>query len=153
MSYSAHVRGGSEHRRYFQVIQRAAEAALRHSDAAPCAVSVALVDEHEMRQLNLKYAGEDHATDVLSFESGANDPADQRLILGDIVICLPIARTQAEVAEHGLEDELALLTVHGVLHLIGFDHADADDRRQMWDHQDAVLRGLGFAVGAPPEAG
>jgi probable rRNA maturation factor len=153
MSYSAPVRGEPGHKRYFQFIQRAAEAALSQSNAAPCEVSVALVDEPEMRQLNLKYAGEDHATDVLSFESGAEDPADNRLILGDIVICLPIARTQAELAGHALEDELALLAVHGVLHLLGFDHAQVDDRRQMWDRQNAVLRELGHAAGPPPEAG
>jgi probable rRNA maturation factor len=153
MSYSAHVRGGPEHKRYAQLIQHSAEEALHQSNAAPCDVSIALVDEPEMRRLNLSYAGEDHATDVLSFESGITDPDSNRLVLGDIVICLPIAQSQAELAEHTLEDELALLTVHGVLHLLGFDHAGVDDQRRMWDRQNAILGELGRSTGGPPEAG
>lgn len=153
MSYAAHVHGGSEHKRYFPLIRHATEAALHQIEAGACDVIIALVDEAEMRELNRRYAGMDEATDVLSFESGASDPANGRLILGDIVICLPIARAQAERAGHALEDELALLTVHGVLHLVGYDHTAPDDRRRMWERQTAVLDALGLAPGSLTEAG
>lgn len=152
MSYAAHIHGGSEHKRYFQTIRRATECALHQTEAGPCDVIIALVEEAEMRELNRRYAGMDEPTDVLSFESGTSDPANGRLILGDVVICLPIAQAQAERADHALEDELALLTVHGVLHLVGYDHATPDDRRRMWERQTAVLRELGHAVGSLPEA-
>lgn len=151
MSYAAFVRGPSDHKRYFAIIQHAAESALRETQAEPGEVNVALVDKAEARSLNRRYAGTNKATDVLSFESGARDPASGRLIHGDIAICLAIARAQAARAGHSLESELALLTVHGVLHLVGHDHSQAEDQRRMWELQAAVLRGLGHAVEMPLE--
>jgi probable rRNA maturation factor len=121
-------------------------AVLQASQAVPSDVTIALVDDDKMRELNRRHANIDETTDVLSFESGAIDPETGRLILGDIVICLPVAREQADEAGHSLEDELALLTVHGVLHLLGYDHADAEGRRQMWDRQAAVLHELGHTA-------
>jgi probable rRNA maturation factor len=153
MSYAAHVLGASRHKRYFPIIQRAAESALRETQAEPGEVSIAVVDEAEMRELNRRYAGADEATDVLSFESGASDPASGLLVHGDIAICLPIAQAQAEGAGHDLEAELALLTVHGVLHLTGYDHAKAEDRRRMWERQAAVLHRLGHTFEMPLEGG
>jgi probable rRNA maturation factor len=121
-------------------------AVLQASQAVPSDVTIALVDDDEMRELNRRHAHADMKTDVLSFESGAIDPETARLVLGDIAICLPVAREQADEAGHSLEDELALLTVHGVLHLLGYDHADAEGRRQMWDRQAAVLHELGHTA-------
>ncbi len=126
---------------------------MHQAAAGPSEVTVALVDEAEMRELNKRYAGVNEATDVLSFESGADDPTSGRTILGDIAVCLPIARAQAERAGHDLQAELALLTVHGVLHLLGYDHAEPADRRRMWERQTAVLRELGHVIKDPPEVG
>jgi rRNA maturation RNase YbeY len=153
MIHRVHVHSDKQHKRLFSSIQHAAEAALSETQARACEVSIALVDEDEMRSLNGRYAGISEATDVLSFESGADDPESGRRILGDVAICLPIARAQAERAGHDLEAELALLTVHGVLHLAGYDHAKPADRRRMWEHQTAVLQTLGHAIEAPPESG
>jgi probable rRNA maturation factor len=153
MSCAAHVQGGAQDRQFSDIIQRAAEAAMHQDVAGSCEVNIALVGEAKMRELNKRYAGTDETTDVLSFESGADDPDSGRTILGDIAICLPIARAQAERAGHALEAELALLTVHGVLHLVGYDHAEPADRRRMWERQTAVLHELGHAIESPPEAG
>lgn len=146
-----HVQGGGHDRAYLPILQNAAEAALRQTGAGACEVTVALVDEAEMRQLNKRYAGTDEATDVLSFESGADDPASGLTILGDVAICLPLARSQAERAGHPVQAELALLTVHGVLHLLGFDHAEPADRRRMWERQTAILGELGHVIEGPAE--
>jgi probable rRNA maturation factor len=146
-----HVQGGAQDRTYVPILEQAAEAVLRQTGAGPCEVTVALVDEAEMRQFNKRYAGTDEATDVLSFESGADDPASGRTILGDVAICLPMARSQAERAGHPVQAELALLTVHGVLHLLGFDHAEPADRRRMWERQAAILRELGHVIEGPAE--
>lgn len=147
MSHTVHVTGDSKDRQWSRTMRRAAEFVLRECEARPCEVNIALVDEGKMRELNRRFAGTDHATDVLSFESGASDPVGSRLILGDIAICLPVARAQAQRAGHDLERELALLTVHGVLHLLGYDHAESGDRRRMWHRQTAVLRQLGLDLG------
>jgi probable rRNA maturation factor len=149
----AHVQGSRQDRGFFPFVRQAAESTMRQAAAGPCEVNVALVDEERMRQLNGRYAGIDQATDVLSFESGADDPASGRTILGDVAVCLPIALAQAERAGHDLQAELALLTVHGVLHLLGYDHAEPEDRRRMWERQDAVLRDLGHVIEDPSGAG
>ncbi|HEV3231750.1 MAG TPA: rRNA maturation RNase YbeY, partial [Candidatus Dormibacteraeota bacterium] len=100
---------------------------------AGSSVSVLVCGDDEIRELNLRYAGLDAATDVLSFPAAAVRPGagfafapGAELELGDIVLSLEHLRRQAGRAGHGLEVEAATLAIHGLLHLVGHDHADAD---------------------------
>ena len=95
-------------------------------------LSIALVDLDEMSRLHEQWMDEPGPTDVLSFpmdDMRPGDPAGPRLAgtLGDVVLCPEVARQQAEVAGHDVGSELALLLTHGVLHLLGFDHAEPEE--------------------------
>jgi probable rRNA maturation factor len=68
---------------------------------------------------------------------------------GDVILSMPIAEQQAREAGHPLRDELTLLIVHGVLHLLGFDHSGEDDRHKMWSIQDEILSQLGCKIASP----
>ena len=87
-------------------------------------VAVRITDDEELRRLNQQFAGEDHATDVLSF-SGDEEH------LGDLAISWPAVTRQSREHRHLAESELALLCVHGLLHLLGWDHATAAENREM----------------------
>ena len=99
---------------------------LMSEGAGPVELSISLVDESEMSALHQRYTGEDGATDVLSFSM------DDEGLLGDVVICPEFAARQ----NPSLADELRLLVVHGVLHLLGYDHEDDQERRAMWERQE-----------------
>ena len=102
-------------------------------------VAVRLTSDAELRRLNRTYAGEDHVTDVLSF-AGSGDH------LGDIAISWPAAVRQAEEYGHAETTELALLSVHGLLHLAGWDHATAGERKEMTRLTVAALKASGISV-------
>lgn len=117
-------------------------------------VAVTIVDDEEIRQLNLQYRGLDKPTDVLSFsmlESGDDESPihyDEELpenMLGDIVISAPTAKRQSEEYGHSFERELGFLFVHGFLHLIGYDHGDAEAERIMTDKQEQALGRAGLS--------
>ncbi|SDF24309.1 rRNA maturation RNase YbeY [Sporolituus thermophilus] len=112
-------------------------------------VSVVLVDDEYIRELNRQYRGKDAPTDVLSFALNEgdepvviDDPAEQ--LLGDIVISLETAARQAEEFGHGSERELAYLTVHGMLHLLGYDHETEEARVEMRQEEEYILSQLGI---------
>jgi probable rRNA maturation factor len=92
--------------------------------------------------LNRQYLGVDAPTDVLSFPVGEVDPESEALYLGDILISYPQALAQAEAAGHPVQAELQLLVVHGTLHLLGYDHAEEDEKTLMWKAQDEILARL-----------
>ena len=112
-------------------------------------LSVLLVDVDYMTELNHRWMGSEGPTDVLAFpmdegsvdhgpgEAGAGEPA----LLGDIVLCPEVAAKQAATAGHSAADELNLLTVHGALHLLGYDHAEPDEEREMFELQSRLLSG------------
>jgi probable rRNA maturation factor len=104
-------------------------------------VCLSLTDDKELHALNLQYAEEDHATDVLSFSQG--DPT----LLGDIVISVETAARQAKERGHGLFEELFHLSVHGFCHLLGYDHATRKEERVMFAYEaelrDTALRQAG----------
>ena len=115
-------------------------------------VNVLLVDERSMSELQERFMGEEGPTDVLAFpmeddeEAGPGwppgrfvDPPDQPFLLGDVVICPAVAARQAEDSGSDLEREMRLLLVHGLLHLLGHDHADAEEARHMEGHQSRYL--------------
>jgi probable rRNA maturation factor len=89
---------------------------------------VAIVSDRRMRALNRQFRGKDHATDVLSFPADPSTPlgAPMRGFLGDIVIAAGVAKKQAKAAGHSLKTEIRVLALHGLLHLLGYDH-DTDD--------------------------
>ncbi len=112
-------------------------------------LTVVITDDDRLQQLNKTYRGIDEPTDVLSFRSEALDPETGNRYLGDVVISWERAERQARAAGHSLKDELQLLVVHGILHLLGFDHTGPDDQREMWHAQAEILKAIG-SVARPP---
>jgi probable rRNA maturation factor len=127
------------------VLERAANAALEHeSISLDSELSIILTNDKRLHELNLNYLRIDAPTDVLSFPASETDPETGALYIGDILISIPRAETQAEAAGHRLESEVQLLVVHGVLHLLGYDHAKADEKALMWKVQAEILERLGL---------
>lgn len=107
-------------------------------------VAVIFVDETAMEQLHIQWMMEAGPTDVLSFpmdELRPGRPGEPAVtgILGDIVVCPTVAQKQAADAGHSAVDEMKLLTVHGLLHLLGFDHAEEDEEKEMFGLQNQIL--------------
>jgi probable rRNA maturation factor len=132
------------------VIQRLVIYALDRLHVHPDAeLAVLLVDEAAMEQLHVQWMDEPGPTDVLSFpmdelRPGTEDAITPAGLLGDIVLCPQVAAVQAEAAGHGVLDELLLLTAHGLLHLLGFDHAEPREEKEMFGVQRDIL--VGFAL-------
>jgi len=125
------------------LLQRAAHLALgAESDAD---LTIVLTDDAQLHELNREYPGVDAPTDVLSFPASESDPETGRPYLGDILISIPRAERQAQAAGHSLEDEVQLLVIHGTLHLLGHDHAEAGEKSRMWAAQAEVLERLGLS--------
>ena len=123
--------------------KQAAAAALEALRPEAAAMTVALVDEPTMQRLHHQHMDDPASTDVLSFAHGEPDPETDLEYLGDVIICLAQAERQAEAGGHSVEDELALLAIHGTLHLLGFDHDTPDRRLTMWHQQAAILQSIG----------
>jgi len=119
-------------------------------------LSVLLVDVAYMAELNHRWMGGDGPTDVLAFpmEEGTIDPGPNEIaggeptLLGDVVLCPEVAAKQAKDAGHSTADELRLLTTHGLLHLLGYDHAEPDEEAEMFGLQKQLLRGWKARSGA-----
>ncbi|MBU4533793.1 MAG: rRNA maturation RNase YbeY [Eubacteriales bacterium] len=113
-------------------------------------VSVALVDDERIRELNRDYRGKDQPTDVLSFpmdEDDMDEAGVPTLLLGDVVISIPTAARQALEYGWPLETEVARLTVHGTLHLLGYDHeVDEVEGERMRRREEEILQGLGIEL-------
>ena len=112
-------------------------------------VAILLVDEGAMEALHVQWMDEPGPTDVLSFpmdelRPGTEDAPAPAGLLGDIVVCPQVAETQAQAARHSTMDEIVMLTTHGLLHLLGFDHAEAEDEKEMFGLQHDLI--LGFSV-------
>jgi probable rRNA maturation factor len=129
------------------LLERAANATLKHDESqhpSDPELSIILTSDERLHELNLNYLGINAPTDVLSFPASETDPETGARYIGDILISIPRAQAQAEAAGHPLEAELQLLVVHGVLHLLGHDHAEAEEKARMWKAQSEVLEGLGL---------
>ena len=116
-------------------------------------LSVVITDAESVWELNRRFRGVEAPTDVLAF--GFGEGADHfvaapgsRSYLGDVIVSYSRAVAQAEEQGHAVTQELNLLIVHGLLHLLGYDHADEDGRAEMWARQEEILGGL--AAGGPP---
>ncbi|OEH86160.1 rRNA maturation RNase YbeY [Desulfuribacillus stibiiarsenatis] len=111
--------------------------------------SIMIVDEQRIHEMNLEYRGKDQPTDVISFALNDNieeTGEDEQLAyyLGDVVICLDIAEKQAHEYGHSLHRELCFLAVHGLLHLLGYDHETEVEEKEMFDLQEEVLQEQGL---------
>jgi probable rRNA maturation factor len=135
-----------EFRRMFMsgILERAANAALLHQSSLDVDLTLVLTGDSQVQALDREFLGKDAPTDVLSFPSSETDPETGRRYLGDIIISVPQAEAQSLVAGHSLEAELSLLVIHGVLHLLGHDHAGVKDKVRMWAAQSEVLTNLGI---------
>ena len=104
-------------------------------------LGLAFVAQEEMRALKRDHLGIDEATDVLSFPIDGRDelPEGVPRALGDVVLCPQVAKAQARAAGHSFEEELLLLTTHGILHLLGFDHAEPEEEKEMFALQRKLL--------------
>jgi len=134
-----------------QLLAESARTALEVAQADPGNMSLALVGEDQIQDLNRQFAGHDYPTDVLSFPNDSIEPETERRYFGDVVIAVPIAAKQAEQSGHSLQAELTLLTVHGVLHLLGFDHDSPSQQKAMWSVQTEILQRLNCEVTSPEE--
>ena len=143
-------------------LQRAAVTTMRLSatgesvePASPVEVSLVIVDDETMQQLNRDYRGVDSTTDVLSFGGEAVEfvsaTEEAASYLGDVIVSFPRARAQAAAAGHTVGAEMMLLVVHGVLHLLGYDHSDAVQKETMWRQQSEILHSLGLESVLPTE--
>lgn len=127
------------------LLERAAQAALVHeSESLDAELSIVLTDDARLQQLNRDYLGIDAPTDVLSFPASETDPETGARYRGDILISMPRAQAQADAAGQALESEVQLLVVHGVLHLLGHDHGDPEEKARMWKAQTEILESLGL---------
>ena len=116
-------------------------------------ISIALVNDETIRELNAKYRGKDTPTDVLSFpmEQDIAIPGITRL-LGDVVISIDTALRQAEAGKRSLDEELCHLVIHGVLHLLGYDDATTEGYEEMVRKGEAIWRSVEAADDAEPDA-
>jgi probable rRNA maturation factor len=128
------------------LLERAARLTL-DLEAAPvdADITIVLTDDGQLHELNREFLGVDAPTDVLSFPASEIDPETGMPYLGDILISIPRATEQAQAAGHPVEAEVQLLVVHGTLHLLGYDHAEAEEKARMWAAQAEVMSRLGLS--------
>ncbi len=131
-----------------QWLRSVVEAALaKENTDSSSEVSIVITGQEKIRELNRIYLAEDRPTDVLSFpmfpvddaKTGFVAPPDGLIHLGEIIISLPQAIKQAAEHGHRLERELAVLLIHGVLHLLGYDHAEPDETQKMQESEKTIL--------------
>lgn len=135
-----------------ETMRKAAETCLLGEGLAPDGVEISLsfVSAEEIRELNRTYRGIDRVTDVLSFpliedlnelcDAEEQEEEDEPVALGDVVICLDKAEEQAEEFGHSREREIVYLFVHSVLHLLGYDHMEDDEKQEMRAREEEVMR-------------
>ena len=106
-------------------------------------MSLSFVSKEEIQEINRDYRGKDVPTDVISF--ALNDEIEDEFnSIGDIIICVDIAREQAQEYNHSFNREIGFLAVHGFLHLLGYDHMNEEDEKEMFDKQEAILEEFGL---------
>ena len=105
-----------------------------------CELSVTFVDDQEMEELHIKWMDETGTTDVLSFPMDMPEGKNDAVTLGDIVIDPIVAANQAASAGHSAEHEIFILAAHGLLHILGYDHADKDEEKVMFDLQETIVK-------------
>lgn len=139
-----------------ELLQKMTEAAeyavesenMHNLDKKRCEISVTFVDLDEIHELNKQYRGVDKPTDVLSFpqldDLEEEIPEVCEICLGDVVICEQKAREQAEQFGHSFERELVYLFTHSVLHLLGYDHMEDDEKKAMREREEEIMKQIGL---------
>ncbi|MBD7964459.1 rRNA maturation RNase YbeY [Fictibacillus sp. Sa2CUA10] len=129
------------------VLQKAAEM----EKTGQAEVSITIVSKERIQEINKEYRQKDSVTDVISFameEMGEDETeiigGEETRFLGDIIICLDVAKEQAEEYGHSLEREMGFLAVHGILHLLGYDHMSDEDEKRMFGRQEEILEQYGL---------
>ena len=107
---------------------------------AACEISLTFVGVQEMEELHIKWMDEPGPTDVLSFPMDLPENRGDVVTLGDIVIAPAVAEKQALTAGHSTESEIYILAVHGLLHILGYDHADPDEEKVMFSLQEKIVK-------------
>ncbi len=127
----------------YSYLNRVIESTLKHEDVSNAVFSIVFVDEKTIQEMNRDYRGIDRVTDVISFAFEDNEKVRYNTIrvLGDIYICIPRMKEQAVSYGHSEKRELAFLTVHGLLHLLGYDHQTEDEEKIMFGLQELILDG------------
>lgn len=126
-------------------VQRLAGFALKQLKIHPAAeLAIQFIDEDPMEVLHIQWMDEPGPTDVLSFPMDELRPGNEGEVtepglLGDIVVCPQVAERQAKLAGHETINEILLLTTHGILHLLGFDHAEPEEEKEMFGLQKTIL--------------
>ena len=149
MSYKIFIHADPDHKHILHDLEKVAHATLSFFDIPGGHLTLAFTDDDHIQELNKEFAGVDHPTDVLSFPDGDTDLETGEIYYGDVVISIPYAERQAKEAGHPLRSELTLLIIHGILHLLGFNHEEEDERRKMWSVQDEILTQLGSEIASP----
>ena len=139
-----------------ELLQKMTEAAeyavesetMHNLDKKRCEISVTFVDLDKIHELNKQYRGVDKPTDVLSFpqfdDLEEEIPEVCEICLGDVVICEQKAREQAEEFGHSFERELVYLFTHSVLHLLGYDHMEDDEKKAMRERAEEIMKQIGL---------
>jgi probable rRNA maturation factor len=126
-------------------VKKAVKITLTQQSVNPDAeMSIIITDDQPLHALNLQFRDIDAPTDVLSFPADFTNPDTDAPYLGDILISLPRAEYQASAAGHALMAEVQLLVVHGLLHLLGHDHAEENEMTIMWEAQREIIHQLGL---------
>ena len=157
--YARHSGVKKSDRLFIPLIKRCIWAAL-HVEGVniPCEISMLITDNQQIRKMNLEFRGIDKATDVLSFpmhelvpgrfthDPSMIDPETGLMALGEIVLSAERVDKQAQKFMHSRERETAYLTIHSVLHLLGYDHyGEPEENRKMREHEKQILKELGFS--------
>lgn len=116
-----------------------------------CEMSIVFINDEEISDYYRHYFGYTKSTDVLSFPSGDVNPENGYIHLGDILISYPFVKNQAESLSNDISAEIALMIIHGTLHLLGFDHADDSQKKEMWTIQGEILKQLDIQITKLPE--
>lgn len=161
MSYAIEVQIDDEfdHEINSQALEQVAELTLRACQIERGSLTIVVTDDEQVRTLNREFRAVDAATDVLSFPNEEDEdesvpqlalPAEledeNEQYLGDIIIAYPYSMAQAKRYGNSPLAELRLLTVHGVLHLLGFDHATPEEEQEMWQQQSQILQTFGDPI-------
>ena len=129
--------------KYYDYLDDVIKRTLKKENVDNCIFSIILVDEKEIKKINKEYRNIDTITDVISFafEDNSDISYNDIRVLGDIYICIPRMKEQAKEYGHSEKRELSFLTVHGLLHLLGYDHQTKEEEKEMFGLQEEILNG------------
>lgn len=130
----------------YNYLKKVIKRTLKHENVKNVYFSVIFVNEKEIQEINKEYRGIDKVTDVISFalEDNSNIVYNNTRVLGDIYICIPRMLEQSSSYGHSIKRELSFLTIHGLLHLLGYDHMEKEDEEKMFALQELILNEEGI---------